>query len=141
MSDFLNGGFKEVIDDAAVKPSDVRRVVLCWGKVYYDLLDFQQKEGANDVAVVRIEQMYPFPKKQVQAVLSRYTKAKETVWVQEEPLNMGAWTYLLRTVRDIPLQEVGREESASPATGSPKVHQRQQREILEKAFDRVSVKS
>lgn len=141
MSAFTKGGFKEVIDDDVVKPADVRRVLLCWGKVYYDLLDFQQKEGVNDVAVVRIEQMYPFPKKQVQAVLGRYSKSKETVWVQEEPLNMGAWTYLLRTVRDIPLQVVGRDESASPATGSPKVHQRQQREIMEKAFERAAAKS
>jgi 2-oxoglutarate dehydrogenase E1 component len=98
------------------------------------------------VALIRLEQIYPFPKKQFADILSKYNSAKELLWVQEEPVNMGAWGYLLRTfsslqrgvggiaVRDIPFQCIARPESASPATGSKKVHEAQQKEILEKVF-------
>ena len=133
---FTEGSFAEVIDDAkfttAAKAKKVRRVVLCTGKIYYDLLAGQTENVADDVAVVRLEQLYPFPAKQLSAVLARYPKAS-VMWTQEEPENMGAASFIRLTLRlDIELNT--RPAAASPASGYAKVHAAQQAAIVAKAF-------
>jgi 2-oxoglutarate dehydrogenase E1 component len=131
---FTKGGFMELIDDENASAKEVKRVVFCSGKVYYDLLDRKEKEDRKDVALVRLEQLYPFPQKQIDAVVAKYATAKEIVWVQEEPENMGAWTYLLRVWKKVKLHLVSRAESASPATGSHKQHDKEQHEIVDRVF-------
>lgn len=125
--------FRELIDDASADAKKVKRLLVCSGKVYYDLLKKQQEEKRADVAIVRLEQIYPFPKKQFDALLKKYGKA-ELVWVQEEPANMGAWSYLAVTQPEYGWKCVSRRAAASPATGFPKAHEKEQGEIVEKAF-------
>lgn len=135
LEDFSKGAFSELIDDATVKAASVRKVVLCSGKLYYDLLEARDASGKNDVALVRIEQLYPLPVKALEAVQKKYAKAKAWVWAQEEPENMGAWTYLLRKLRAwTNLEVVARSESGSPATGSSKRHAVEQKELVAKAL-------
>ena len=108
--------------------------MLCSGKIYYDLLDKQQKESRTDVAIVRVEQLHPFPKTQVVTELSKYKKP-EIIWVQEEPENMGYWSFMLREFPEIGIGNVvARKSSASPATGFTKVHAKEQADIVERAF-------
>lgn len=135
MSDFAEGtSFQEVIGDKYADPKKVKRVLLCSGKVYYDLLDKQQKESRTDVAIVRVEQLHPFPKTQVEAELSKYKKP-EIIWVQEEPENMGYWSFVLREFPEVGLGNVvARKSSASPATGFTKVHAKEQADIVERAY-------
>jgi 2-oxoglutarate dehydrogenase E1 component len=133
VDDLAKGKFMEIIDDAS-DGSKVSRVVLCSGKIYYELLEQKEKDQANHIALVRIEQLYPFPKKQFSQLLQKYKSAKEWIWVQEEPENMGAWSYLLRTLKDVPLKVISRGESASPATGSHHAHEREQKELIAKAL-------
>jgi 2-oxoglutarate dehydrogenase E1 component len=140
LNDFSQGGFKEIIDDTAADPTKVIRLVFSFGKIYYDLLSKKEELNNTDTALIRIDQLYPFPKKQFADTLQKYNLAKSFLWVQEEPHNMGAWGYLLRTVSPYlkggELICISRPESASPATGSKKVHEQQQKEILEKAFSK-----
>jgi 2-oxoglutarate dehydrogenase E1 component len=130
--------FQEVLDDPMIGPRSnkkVKRILLCSGKVYYDLIARKKSEDRKDVAIVRLEQMYPFPGKQLDALFKRYSDADELYWVQEEPLNMGGWQYILSCfVGKRPIQLVSRKASASPATGYKKVHDDQQQEIVDKAF-------
>ncbi|MFN0257418.1 2-oxoglutarate dehydrogenase E1 component [Pedobacter ureilyticus] len=136
LADFTAGGFKEVIDDANVKVADVKRVAFCSGKVYYDLLE-AQKENKH-VAVVRVEQLYPTPVDQMEAIVAKYKNAEDVVWVQEEPENQGAWPYLLRRLRKTSLSNIdviSRKESSSPATGYMKQHTNQQAYIVAKTFE------
>ncbi len=130
------GHFQEVLDDSAVDPGKVSRVLLCSGKVYYDLAEAQADRETSDVAIVRMEQLYPFPVQALERVLARYRKAREWTWVQEESLNMGAWAFMeprLRALDHAP-RYVGRDASASPATGSRRVHLREQKELVEAAL-------
>ncbi len=133
ISDFTNGRFKEVIKDSYVVNKDVKKVIFCSGKVYFDLLEEQQKNKRKDVAITRIEQLHPFPKNQVENILKKYNKPK-LLWVQEEPENMGAWTYMLRA-SGLDLELVSRKAAASPATGYQKVHKEEQKYIVTKAFE------
>jgi len=133
VDDLANGKFKEVIDDGG-DGGNVTRVVLCSGKIYYELLEQKEKNQANHIALIRIEQLYPFPKKQFDDLQKKYKNAKEWMWVQEEPENMGAWSYLLRTMKNVPLKLISRSESASPATGSHHAHAREQQELISKAL-------
>lgn len=138
LEDFTSGGFKEVIDDANVKPAEVKRVVFCSGKIYYDLLDAQKTNNNKEVAIVRVEQLYPTPLEQMEAVYNRYKNADEVLWVQEEPENQGAWPYLLRRLRKTALSHIdviSRKESSSPATGYAKQHTNQQAYIVAKTFE------
>ncbi len=125
--------FRELIDDASAKAKDVKRVLVCSGKVYYDLLKRQQDEQRSDVAIVRLEQIFPFPKKQFDALRKKYAKA-EFVWVQEEPRNMGAWGFLATHYSEYGWRCVSRRAAASPATGFPKAHEKEQAEIVAEAF-------
>ncbi len=134
IDDFTKNGFAEVIDDVTADPKKVNRIAFCTGKVYYDLLDRKEKDNNTDLAIIRLEQLYPFPKKQVEAILKKYAKANSYLWVQEEPENSGAWSYILRVMRQHNLRYIGREESASPATGSHKQHDKEQKAILDEVF-------
>ncbi|MDQ3050190.1 MAG: 2-oxoglutarate dehydrogenase E1 component [Bacteroidota bacterium] len=137
LDDFSSGGFSEVIDDNQIKASQVRRVVVCSGKIYYDLLDFREKQNVGHVALVRLEQLYPFPEEKLSKVIARYTGAKEITWVQEEPENMGAVSFLLRVWRNQKFSIISRRESASPATGSHVQHEKEQKEITKKVFESI----
>lgn len=137
-SDFETGkSFQEVLDDPAVttkaQGKKIRRVLLCTGKMYYDLLEQQRTGGHKDVAIVRIEQLYPFPAKQLADILSKYSAA-ELVWVQEEPLNMGAWTHISQCLAGQSLRPLGRRPSASTATGFKKMHDEQQAALVAAAL-------
>lgn len=140
LEEFTEGRFRELIDDSFVKSSDVKRVLFCSGKVYYDLLEKQQVDKRKDVAIVRIEQLYPLPYDQIEAVQKKYSKAKEFIWVQEEPENMGAWPYISRKFRksSLDLDVISRKESSSTATGYAKQHIAQQLYIVTRAFDDVA---
>jgi 2-oxoglutarate dehydrogenase E1 component len=131
------GHFHDVLDDEAA-PDHARRVLLCSGKIYYELVAKRAQVGAqHDVAIVRIEQLYPWPAALLESTLGRYRSAREWVWVQEESQNMGAWTFAaprLQQLLGLPLQYVGRDASASPATGSKLVHDREQAEIVDAAL-------
>lgn len=141
LEDFTKGQFQEVIDDAYVKAKEVKRVLVCSGKIYYDLLDRQQKEKRTDVAIVRLEQLYPVPYDQLTAMRDKYANASELFWVQEEPRNMGAWPYLVRKLRKENIEVISRKESSSTATGFSKQHASQQEYIVNKAFETVKVNS
>ncbi|MHC4948963.1 MAG: 2-oxoglutarate dehydrogenase E1 component [Planctomycetota bacterium] len=133
VADLVDDGFHRVLDDAAVTdPAAVRRLILCSGKVAWDLLAHREKVGARDVAIVRVEQLYPLPETPLRAVLERYAGA-EPVWVQEEPENMGAWRFiedLMRLRFDVDLHYIGRDENASPAVASSRMHQQEQERLL-----------
>lgn len=131
--DFTDGVFQEVIDDQSVNAKDVTRLVLCCGKIYYDLLEAQMKKKVKDTAVVRIEQLHPFPEKQIKAVLKKYKNAK-VVWSQEEPANMGYWSYILRMMPKTDIEAITRKASASPSTGYSKIHKIEQEKIINQTF-------
>jgi len=125
--------FRELIDDAAADAKKTKRLLVCSGKVYYDLLKKQQEEKREDVAIVRLEQIYPFPKKQFDALRKKYAKA-ELIWVQEEPRNMGAWSHIAINHPEYGWKYAGRPAAASPATGFPKAHEKEQGELVATAF-------
>jgi 2-oxoglutarate dehydrogenase E1 component len=133
IAEFTNGGFKEVIDDSYADTAKVKKVLFCSGKIYFDLADKQQKEQRNDVAIIRLEQLYPLPEKQLMNLYSKYNKAT-WFWVQEEPLNMGAASFLKMNLHSINYGVISRQPSASTATGYNKVHVQEQAEIIETAF-------
>jgi 2-oxoglutarate dehydrogenase E1 component len=136
MKDFDAGtSFEEIYEDPTVKAKDAERVLLCTGKIFYDLKTHQKKIKDKKTAIIRIEQLYPFPKKKLMEALKGLSKKTPLVWVQEEPENMGAWPFMLRTFKHFELSCIARPESASPATGSKKTHEKQQAEILKKAFN------
>lgn len=125
--------FREIIDDANADAKKVKRMLVCSGKVYYDLLKRQQDEKRDDVAIVRLEQIYPFPKKQFDALRKKYAKS-DLVWVQEEPRNMGAWSHIATNQPEYSWKYAGRKSSASPATGFPKAHEKEQLDLVEMAY-------
>ncbi|WP_297337498.1 2-oxoglutarate dehydrogenase E1 component [Algoriphagus sp.] len=134
VEEFTQGRFREIILDSTVEVKDVKRVVLCSGKIYYDLDEAREKEKIKDVAIIRIEQLHPLPIKQIVEAVKAYQDA-ELVWVQEEPENMGYWTYILRLLyKELPMDLIARKMSASPATGYNKVHVEEQKSIISKAL-------
>ncbi len=137
LADFQTGtSFQEVINDSQVTKSNtkkVKRVLLCTGKVAYDLIQHKMENKRDDVAIVRLEQLYPLPTKQMNAIFKQYKNA-EFKWVQEEPQNMGAWRYILANYKDKGFDVIARKHSASPATGFKKVHEKQQADIVKRAF-------
>ena len=147
IDDFTTGTFQPVLGDemtrpggefaSAPDPGAVRRVLLCSGKVYYDLAAAQKAQESRDIAVVRVEQLYPLPVEELGAELGRFPGA-ELVWVQEEPANQGGWPFIALNLPEHlegrPLLRVSRRASASPAVGSQRIHEAQQREIVATAF-------
>jgi 2-oxoglutarate dehydrogenase E1 component len=138
--EFTSGGFVEILDDRAADPAAVSRIVFCSGKIYYDLLAAREERQTAHVALVRVEQLYPFAAEQAKEILGRYATSAEVVWAQEEPRNMGPWRVIrecLQPLLDATRREVryvGRPESASPATGSAKRHQQELAEIVNDAL-------
>lgn len=138
--DFTEGTFQPLLGEAeAIDAQTVRRLLLCSGKVYYDLLVARRERDIDDIALVRVEQLYPLPVKEIEAVLRAYPGAREVYWVQEEPWNMGAWHDMYRRLRrivpeDRVLAYVGRPAAASPATGSYKVHQAEETDLINTAL-------
>ncbi|MYT31515.1 multifunctional oxoglutarate decarboxylase/oxoglutarate dehydrogenase thiamine pyrophosphate-binding subunit/dihydrolipoyllysine-residue succinyltransferase subunit [Streptomyces sp. MspMP-M5] len=147
-AEFTTGGFRPVIGDATVKAEDVRKVVFCSGKVYYDLEAEREKRGAFDTALVRIERLYPLPGAELQAEIKKFPNAGKYLWAQEEPANQGAWPFLglnlidhldLAVGADVPhgerLRRISRPHGSSPAVGSAKRHQAEQAQLLAEVFD------
>lgn len=135
MSEFTTGGFREVLDDPFITDAAaVKKVLLCTGKMYFDLSEKQAKDNRKDVAIVRVEQLYPLPVKQLEAIHQKY-KGATCFWVQEEPLNMGAASFLQMNLKQLNYGVISRNPSAATATGYGKVHTREQQEIIETAFN------
>ena len=133
-----------VIDDAEARAraAGVRRLVLCSGKVYVDAISAERRAAAEDVALCRLEQLYPFPAEHVQQLISFYPALEDVVWLQEEPENMGGWTFLRPLLEDVidgryPLRYIGRARSSSPSEGSAAWHQINQNMLVEQIFDRA----
>jgi len=134
ISEFISGGFKEVIDDGTIPDAAaVKKVLCCSGKMYFDLAERQQKENRSDVAIIRLEQIHPLPQKQLDELYKKYSKAI-WYWVQEEPLNMGAATFLRMNLKNINFYIISRQPSAATATGYSKVHAKEQVQIIDTAF-------
>ena len=134
IQEMSTGSFQEVIDDSLAIPSKINQVVLCSGKFYYDLVEHYETLDKENIAFVRLEQLYPFPETQLKSIFSKYGKDCKYVWAQEEPLNMGPWSYILRKWEYSKIVCFSREESGSPASGSPKVFERRQQEIINKVM-------
>ena len=140
IGDLTSGSFQEVIGDSTAVGNNIHRVLMCSGKVYYDLIAKREEIGHNDVAIIRLEQLYPFPLQRLNDVLQRYSDNAEIYWVQEEPENMGAWNFVEEQLQELivgkkrPLKYVGRLLAASPAAGAHKVHAEQQSQLVEEAF-------
>ncbi len=134
LDELEKGKFMPVVDDVDNDLDEVRRVVLCSGKIYYDLLARKQKLGARDIALVRLDQIFPFPKKEIDRILKKYKNNMLTLWVQEEPENMGAWYFIRNAMKETEVIPVTRQPSGSPATGLFKLHEISQKEIIDKVF-------
>jgi len=134
LDDLEKGKFMPVYDDKDNDVDEVRRVVFCSGKIYYDLLARKQKLGVKDIALIRLEQIFPFPEEPVNNILRKYKNNMLTLWVQEEPENMGAWYYIRNTLKNVNIIPVTRLPSGSPATGLYKLHEISQVEIIDKVF-------
>jgi 2-oxoglutarate dehydrogenase E1 component len=136
IADFTAGGFKEVIDDETADPEKINKVVFCSGKVYYDLLAEKEKIKNEKVALIRVEQIFPFPKKQLLELKDKYKNASRYIWAQEEPANMGAWDFIRKNmIYDFDVKVIARPPSGSTATGSSKFHVIRQQKIIDKVFE------
>jgi 2-oxoglutarate dehydrogenase E1 component len=139
LEDLTHGSFSNVIGEVEdIQPAQVRRVVFCSGKVYYDLLKARRKENIRDVALVRIEQLYPFPNEEYDAVLRKYASARDLVWCQEEPQNQGAWYQIRHRMQELAGRRdvlyAGRPPAAAPATGMSKMHETEQNTLVQAAL-------
>ena len=132
ISDLAHGKFKGIIDDIITSKS-VDKLVLCSGKIYYELLDRREQEKSENIALIRVEQLFPLDKQGILDVIEKY-KAKEIIWVQEEPQNMGAWTFIMSELRSVNIDVIAREASAATATGSSKTSIAEQNELINKVF-------
>ncbi|MFE7614165.1 multifunctional oxoglutarate decarboxylase/oxoglutarate dehydrogenase thiamine pyrophosphate-binding subunit/dihydrolipoyllysine-residue succinyltransferase subunit [Streptomyces sp. NPDC057496] len=148
VEEFTSGGFRPVIGDDSVNPADVRKVVFCAGKVYYDLEAERAKRGVTDTAIIRLERLYPLPGAEIQAEIAKYPNAEKYLWTQEEPANQGAWPFIalnlidhldLAVGADVPhgerLRRISRPHSSSPAVGSAKRHQAEQAQLVAEVFE------
>ena len=135
IEELADGAFQEVIDDTFVDKSKVKKVVFCMGKFYYDLLEERENLERNDIALVRIEQLFPLHETQLETVLAGYKNAKRFVWAQEEPKNMGAWSYMLERFPKLRLEVASREYHAAPAAGSSARFKKRHQKVIAKVFD------
>lgn len=138
LEEMASGRFQEVIDDVTAKTVQVDTVVFCSGKFYYELKEKAQELGVENMAFVRVEQLYPLPQKQIEAVIAKYN-AKNILWAQEEPENMGAWTHIAMKLRHIPFQGICRPASAAAAEGSKKLHEKRLKKLFADVFQYASV--
>ncbi|MCH2215024.1 MAG: 2-oxoglutarate dehydrogenase E1 component [Flavobacteriales bacterium] len=135
MAQLASGSFQEVIDDPSVNAKEVDTVVFCSGKIYYEILEQKEKtDSGENIAVVRLEQIYPLPEKQMDAVIEKYSNAERHIWLQEEPKNMGAWSFVALNYDTVKLECISRMASASPASGSPVTSAARQQAILDSLF-------
>ena len=139
LADFAEGSFQPVLDDPTQYKERTQRLVLCSGKVYYDIVGHELRGKSTTSAVARIEQLYPFPSEQVKALVASYPSLQEVIWAQEEPQNMGAWRSIRHRLeearpKDVPLRYVGRPWRASPSEGYPTAHLREQDRIVREAL-------
>ena len=144
LSEFTKGEFKTVIPEASaeIAADKVKRIIACSGKVYYDLVKARAEKKANDVAIIRVEQLYPFPHKAFAAEVKKYANATEIVWCQDEPQNQGAWFFVQHYIHENMvdgqrLGYAGRPASASPAVGYAHLHQEQQKALLDQAYAKL----
>jgi len=134
VKDFTNGGFQEIIDDS-LTPNKVKKLVFCSGKIYYELLAEREKLNRNDIALIRIEQLFPLHYAKIKQILNKYNQANQYVWAQEEPLNMGAWSYILQRFDEVKLKVVSQKLNAAPASGSSVRFKRRHQEVINKVFN------
>jgi 2-oxoglutarate dehydrogenase E1 component len=143
ISEFTKGMFQTVIpENKAIKAEKVKRVIVCSGKVYYDLAKRREEAGQDDIAILRVEQLYPFPHKAFGAEIKKYPNATELVWCQDEPQNQGAWFFVQHYIHENMLDGqklgyAGRSASASPAVGYAHLHQEQQKALLDAAYGKL----
>ncbi len=144
LADFTRGGFQTVIpeQDESIAADKVKRVIACSGKVYYDLVKKREERKATDVAIMRVEQLYPFPHKAFAAEMKKYPNATDVVWCQDEPQNQGAWFFIQHQIHENMLEGqklgyAGRPASASPAVGYSHLHQEQQKALLDQAYAKL----
>lgn len=135
LGEMANGTFQSIIDDRQVDPDNVTRVVFCSGKIYYELEEYRHKQDLLNTAIIRVEQLYPFPEKEIRDIQKKYKNTKRWLWVQEEPKNMGAWNFIKEYMSFLQPGIIARPPSGSPASGSSKFHHLQQNKIIEKAFE------
>jgi 2-oxoglutarate dehydrogenase E1 component len=143
IEEFAEGtSFQEVLDDTASErgPEDrISRLIFCTGKVYYDLLDYRRKHEIGGAAIIRLEQIYPFHADKVSEIAGRYPNATKWVWCQEEPLNMGAWTFVgprLQKLSELRVRYAGRDTASSPSSGAKTIHKKEQYRLLDEAFSK-----
>ncbi|MDQ0476396.1 2-oxoglutarate dehydrogenase E1 component [Chryseobacterium sp. MDT2-18] len=136
IEDLANGQFQPIIDDETANAEKVEKLVLCSGKIYYELLAKKEELNCETIALVRMEQLYPLQQDKIDEVFAKYSNRKQLLWVQEEPENMGAWGYILRNFRDTGIQVVAAVPSGSPAPGSHKMFEKNQNSVINRVFDR-----
>ncbi|MBV7440467.1 2-oxoglutarate dehydrogenase E1 component [Weeksellaceae bacterium TAE3-ERU29] len=135
IEDLAEGEFKPILDDEVVKKEKVKRLVFCTGKLYYDLNEYRRENNIEDVAIVRLEQLYPVDKEELNKIIKSYKNQNSLIWAQEEPENMGAWSYILRQFRELPWEVISPSESAAPASGSFKRWSINQERVIQKVFN------
>lgn len=140
IEELASGSFTEVFDDTTAIEKDINKVAFCSGKIYYELLEQKEKTGDNETAIIRVEQLFPLPKKQLDNIVQKYKNATHWYWVQEEPENMGAWPYIVRLYRNINLEVIARPDSGTPATGSYERHLHTQKKLVERVFEKIKEK-
>jgi 2-oxoglutarate dehydrogenase E1 component len=135
IEDLANGEFQEVIDDV-INPKNVKKMVFCMGKFYYDLLAEREQNGREDVALIRIEQLFPLHKEKIQNIIDRYPNVEEYIWAQEEPRNMGAWSYMLQRFELVDLTVRSRNYYAVPAAGSTTRYKKRHQAVIDSVFNK-----
>ncbi len=134
IKEMSKGSFQMVIEDNSIDKKKVNKVVLCTGKMYYEMLEEREKRGVTDMALIRLEQLYPFPQKALDNALKGFGKNVQLLWAQEEPENMGAWSYIMRMMRKSNIDVVAYPAQASPAAGSSKMHEARMRQVMDQLF-------
>ncbi len=134
LDDLATGSFQEVIDDT-INPNKVKKLVFCTGKFYYDMLAEREKLERDDVALVRIEQLFPLHEEKLKEVIAKYKNVKNHVWAQEEPRNMGAWSYMLQRFNLVKLEVASRAYYAVPAAGSSTRFKERHQKVLDQVFE------
>lgn len=138
VDEFANGSFQTLIDDEIANPKDIKTLVLLTGKFYYDLLEEKEAQNRKDVALVRIEQLFPLPTKAIQSILEKYKNADDIVWAQEEPRNMGAYAHMLMHLDEAKqFRYAGRRPYGAPAAGSSTRSKRRHKEVIDYVFDKT----
>lgn len=140
LDEMAKGSFQEVIDDSAAKAANIDTVVFCSGKFYYEMKEKATEMGVDNMAFVRVEQLYPLPKTQIDAILAKYSHASNIVWAQEEPANMGAWSHIAMSMREIPFIGICRNATAAAAEGSKKLHEKRLKQLFADVFQFAKVK-